>query len=76
MKKALPYIYHIVCSFVLILVFLFFIKFVLEIELTALLCGVLGGVIYILTPKFNSIETQSGTKIQVKWFLFSKPKFI
>ncbi|MDR6300690.1 hypothetical protein [Mesonia maritima] len=76
MKKALPYIYHILCSLVIILLFISLSKYVFKIELTPILIAISTGIIFLLTPKFNSIETQSGTKIQVKWFLFKKPKFI
>ncbi|WP_162984877.1 hypothetical protein [Mesonia aquimarina] len=55
---------------------LFLTEFVFNIEFTHWITIVLALLLGVLSPKFNSVETQSGTKIQVKWFLFSKPKFI
>ena len=76
MKKALPYIYHVACSLLLIALMLFITEFVFNIEFTHWITIVLALLLGVLSPKFNSVETQSGTKIQVKWFLFKKPKFI
>ncbi|SHJ05236.1 hypothetical protein SAMN04488096_107149 [Mesonia phycicola] len=67
MKKALPYIYHILCSIAVMLLLLFVCIYVLKIELKTWHYAILGGLMTLIVPKFKNIETQSGTKLQVIW---------
>jgi uncharacterized BrkB/YihY/UPF0761 family membrane protein len=69
MKKELPYIYHILCSIVVMLILILILDFVLKVEIKTWHYGVLGGLMTILVPQFKNIETQYGTKLQVKWWL-------
>ena len=67
MKKALPYLLHILCYIALAVPVMLFAEFVLNIDLAFWHIAIIAAIITLIVPQFENIETQSGTKLQVKW---------
>jgi len=67
MKKVLPYLLHILCFIALALPIMLFAKFVLQIDLASWHIAIIAALITLIAPQFKNVETQSGTKLQVKW---------
>ena len=71
MKKVLPYILHLICFIILAVVIILSLEFIFKIEVSPWVIAIISAVITLVIPQFKNIETQSGTKLQVKWWFNS-----
>lgn len=67
MKKALPYLLHILYFMALAVAAMLFVKFVLHKNLASWHIAIIAALITLIAPQFKNAETPSGTKLQVKW---------